>query len=267
MQLSISHKTHYTFKTPPAYGLQQLRLTPKNGNGQSITEWSLSVEGGEKQASYSDENNNKVHLITLEPGSRGVTIISEGVLDSKDNGGIIGPHGGFAPLWYFLKTTPLTLPGLHVDNLMKGFGPDDTGDIGAFHALSAQILGLVAYETGETDAMTTAEGAMALGRGVCQDHAHIFIAASRKMGAPARYVSGYLMMNDRVDQDATHAWAEVWIDGIGWTGFDVSNGISPDARYVRVATGLDYGQAAPISGITFGGDGESVHVDVHVQQQ
>ena len=74
------------------------------------------------------------------------------------------------------------------------------------------------------------------------------------------------MMNDRITQDATHAWAEIFIPHLGWTGFDVSNQISPDDRYVRVATGLDYSEAAPISGLTLGGQNESISVDVQVQQ-
>jgi transglutaminase-like putative cysteine protease len=74
------------------------------------------------------------------------------------------------------------------------------------------------------------------------------------------------MMNDRVEQDATHAWAEANIDGLGWVGFDVSNGISPDTRYVRVATGLDYSEAAPVSGTRFGDTRESLSVQVQVQQ-
>jgi transglutaminase-like putative cysteine protease len=86
------------------------------------------------------------------------------------------------------------------------------------------------------------------------------------MGYPARYVSGYLVMDDRVDQEAGHAWAEVHIEGLGWVGFDVSNGVSPDPRYVRVATGLDYGEAAPISGIVYGGRNESMVVQLQVQQ-
>ena len=102
---------------------------------------------------------------------------------------------------------------------------------------------------------------------MCQDHAHVFIAAARLMGYPARYVSGYLMMNDRVHQDASHAWAEAYVDMLGWVGFDVSNGISPDPRYVRVATGRDYREAAPISGLRFGAGGEAMSIDIQVQQQ
>lgn len=74
------------------------------------------------------------------------------------------------------------------------------------------------------------------------------------------------MMSDRVDQDATHAWAEIYIEHIGWVGFDVSNGYSPDERYVRVATGLDYKDASPISGLRYGPGGEDMIVTLQVQQ-
>jgi transglutaminase-like putative cysteine protease len=87
------------------------------------------------------------------------------------------------------------------------------------------------------------------------------------MEIPARYVSGYLMMNDRVEQDATHAWAEAWVHGLGWVGFDVSNGISPDPRYVRVATGRDYREAAPVTGISFGSVTGDLTVSLAVEQQ
>jgi transglutaminase-like putative cysteine protease len=102
--------------------------------------------------------------------------------------------------------------------------------------------------------------------GVCQDHAHIFITAMRLLGYPSRYVSGYLMMNDREEQDATHAWAEAHLDGIGWVGFDVSNGYSPDDRYIRVATGLDYKDASPMTGMRFGNNTEHLAVQLQVQQ-
>ena len=92
------------------------------------------------------------------------------------------------------------------------------------------------------------------------------IAAARLLGYPARYVSGYLLMDGQTHQDATHAWCEIWTKGLGWVGFDVSNGISPDARYVRVATGRDYADAAPILGIRHGQGAENLHVSLQVQQ-
>ena len=75
------------------------------------------------------------------------------------------------------------------------------------------------------------------------------------------------MMNDRIEQEASHAWAEAHIDGLGWVGFDISNGISPDERYVRVATGRDYRDAAPVTGISFGNTTQELEVAVAVEQQ
>ena len=128
------------------------------------------------------------------------------------------------------------------------------------------IIAKAPYEIGKTNIDTTAEEALTLGAGVCQDHANIFISAARQAGLAARYVSGYLMMNDRVDQDATHAWAEVHVDDLGWVGFDVSNGVSPDARYVRIAVGRDARDAAPVTGMRLGPSSEEMIVTLQVQQ-
>lgn len=266
MQLSISHKTTYRFERSLTYGLQQIRLTPKTPLNDTSLDWNISVKGGEIQVGYKDHHNNQVHLIALDQDANLIEIISEGSLEVQNTNGIIGPHKGFVPLWYFQKETPLTLAGKQVNRLLKSLGHTLDQSVDSFHKLSKTIAAHVKYKTGTTNSITTAEDALSLGTGVCQDHAHIFIAAARKAGFPARYISGYLMMNDRVSQDATHAWAEVYLQDLGWVGFDASNGISPDERYVRVASGLDYREAAPISGMTYGGGGESLSVNIQVQQ-
>jgi transglutaminase-like putative cysteine protease len=266
MRVKIRHRTEYHYDKPITHGLQQLRMIPKASAGQTILTWQTAVEGGSKAATFTDQHNNQVELLTIDPGARSVTIVCEGEVDTADTVGIIGQHGGFAPLWYFQRTTPHTRAGPRVRQLIRELGRDFENDTARLHALSALTLATVPYATGATDLSTTAEQALEAGQGVCQDHAHIFIAAARLMGYPARYVSGYLVMNDRVDQEAGHAWAEAHVEGLGWVGFDVSNGVSPDPRYVRVATGLDYGEAAPISGIVFGGHNESMVVQLQVQQ-
>ena len=118
-----------------------------------------------------------------------------------------------------------------------------------------------------TDAHTSAAEALADGKGVCQDHAHIFISAARTLGVPARYVTGYLVLGEQSRSDAHHAWAEAWVDGLGWVGFDVANRICPTERYVRLAVGLDAGGAAPVVGSRRGGQHEALDVAVDVQQQ
>lgn len=267
MRLAISHTTRYTFAGPVAHALQRLRLTPKATQGQSILDWSMEFENAHQELQYEDQHHNTVTLIAVEPGAQEVTVTCRGTVETQDHAGVIGRHAGHLPLWSFTGQTPLTKPGLRLRQLVRGLEFSDLRRLDFLHALSSAVRDTVAYVVGTTGVTTTAEQALEQGCGVCQDHAHIFIGAARSVGIPARYVSGYLMMNDRIDQEATHAWAEAHVDGLGWVGFDVSNGISPDPRYVRVATGRDYRDAAPITGIVFGSATEDLHVAVAVEQQ
>jgi len=269
MRLAVRHVTHYRFDPPLAHGLQRLRLAPKESHGQSIQSWTMDLQGARVECAYDDHNHNHVTLISVLPGTAEVVIACTGTVDTADRAGVVGKHGGRMPLWTFLQQTELTRPGARMKALAaaveRDHGRDDS--LALLHGLSQAVLDVVAYEPGHTDAATPAEAAVATGKGVCQDHAHVFIGCARLLGVPARYVSGYLMMNDRVDQEAGHGWAEAHIDGLGWVGFDVSNGISPDARYIRVASGRDYAEAAPVTGISFGAADSTLSVSLAVEQQ
>ncbi|HVR91403.1 MAG TPA: transglutaminase family protein [Novosphingobium sp.] len=267
MKLFIRHTTRYFFAQPVAHGLQRLRLTPKSTQGQSVADWTMTFEGARAEVEYEDHNHNCTTLISIDGGAREITIHCEGTVLTADNAGIIGQHAGHMPLWCFLTQTRLTRPGPRVRALAGGLDTSAGDPLAKLHVLSNAVIAAVEYRTGETGVETTAEEAVILGRGVCQDHAHIFIGAARQLGIPARYVSGYLMMNDRIDQQAGHAWAEAHVAGLGWVGFDVSNGISPDARYVRIATGRDYSEAAPITGVSYGAGKTDLEVRLAVEQQ
>lgn len=267
MKLQVRHTTHYAFTQPVVHAIQRLRLTPKETHGQRILEWRMRLDNARAELHYDDQHFNHVTLVSLDPGAREVTVTCEGLVETEDNAGVIGRHSGHLPLWSFLRQTALTRPGPRVRALLRDVAGPPAGEepVPFLHALSALIRDRIAYETGRTHAATTAEEAAVHGAGVCQDHAHIFIGAARASGIPARYVSGYLMMNDRIEQEATHAWAEAHVEGLGWTGFDVSNGICPDPRYVRVATGSDYRDAAPVTGISIGAAQEMLTVGVAVE--
>ena len=267
MRLAIRHTTTYRYDGPIVHGLQRLRLTPKETQGQSIVEWTMEYEGAHEELSYDDQNHNHVTLVAVEEGASQVIVTCRGTVDTQDQAGMIGQHAGHLPLWAFLSETRLTTAGPLVRELIAGVRRSEGGMVETLHNLSAQIRDAIEYRTGRTGVNTTAEEAIQSACGVCQDHAHVFIAAARALEIPARYVSGYLMMDDRIEQEATHAWAEAWVQNLGWVGFDISNGISPDPRYVRVATGRDYRDAAPITGISFGAASENLTVDLAVEQQ
>ena len=266
MLLNVNHISRYHYDDPVQYALQQIRLTPKQRAGQNVINWSIQVDGGHKELSFEDQHSNVVDVISIEPGTNALTITCKGQVELSDGSGVVGQHGGFAPLWLFQRSTMLTKAGAGITAMVRKLDDDSSTGLDRAHALSALVRENVAFTLGVTHSATTAEEALERGEGVCQDHAHVFLAAARLMGFPARYVSGYLMMNDRIEQDATHAWVEAYIDNLGWVGFDVANGYSPDERYVRVATGLDYREAAPISGMRFGNSVEKLSVELQVQQ-
>jgi transglutaminase-like putative cysteine protease len=265
MRLKIEHQTVYSFETPVSYGLQHLRKTPKSARFQNVLHWETHIDGGIKEVTFDDHHHNVIELVSFTPGTRSLTVTSRGEVELTDDSGIVGPHRGPAPLWLYLRETPRTQARTGVRALVREVAA--RSDLDGMHALSAAIRDRITFEVGASDAGWSAEDAVAAGRGVCQDHTHVFVACARRMGVPARYVSGYLMLDDQTAQTAMHAWAEAHVDGLGWVGFDVANGYSPDTRYVRVATGLDYTDAAPVSGQYAGGTGESLRVKIDVAQQ
>ncbi len=157
------------------------------------------------------------------------------------------------------------MPGDRI-RALSGDLPKDKERLALLHELMNSVHTAVAYMPGTTSVATNAESALEAGRGVCQDHSHIFLSAARLLKIPARYVSGYLLMEGIDEQTASHAWTEAHIDGLGWVGFDAANNVCPNDRYVRLATGLDYRDAAPISGVRLGGAVESLAVHINVGQ-
>lgn len=264
MNLKITHRTEYRYDAPVQYLLQRLRLLPQSGPTQTVLSWSLAIEGAREEVRFADQFGNDTRLVSVEGERNFITVEAAGEVVTRGTAGVVGPHQGYAPLWLFDGQTPLTTVGEGIRALVASIAEGDA--IARLHWLMTTIGERVAYTPGSTTVATPAEDALALATGVCQDHTHIFCAAARALGFPARYVSGYLMMNDTVEQAASHAWAEAHVLGLGWVAFDVANGISPDERYVRVATGRDYRDAMPVSGIRVGQAEEELAVTVTVEQ-
>jgi transglutaminase-like putative cysteine protease len=266
MLLSVRHVTSNRFERPVAHGLQRLRLKPKSTHGQVVESWTMDLAGIRFEAGYDDHHQNATTLVSVEPGTSEVRVSCSGLVKTADRAGIVGQHSGALPLWVLLRQTDLTRPGARMKALAARAGSDEDG-LGMLHRLAEAVHREMAFAPGSTDVKTAAEAALSQGSGVCQDHAHVFIGCARELGVPARYVSGYLLIEGRVEQDAGHGWAEAHVDGLGWVGFDVANAIAPDARYVRVASGRDYAEAAPITGLSWGAGNSELKVALAVEQQ
>ena len=272
MIFNILHKTVINYDYAPLSGIQKLRLTPRDEINQKILDWKIDFNGCSVELETYDYQGNKIQLCKTKNDVKKIVIKSYGRLKVKDNNGIVGSHVGNIPIdLYKFSSSNYTKPGRRVieivKNLMNMSKKEKKTELQLLNSLSKKILQKVKYLKGKTTVKTTAEEALKLGFGVCQDHVHIFLSATRLMGFASRYVSGYLMLNNTNIQEASHAWAEVYINNLGWVGFDISNGISPDIKYVKLAIGFDYMDVIPISGIRVGDLDEKIKTKITIESR
>jgi transglutaminase-like putative cysteine protease len=265
MLVSIRHTTHYTYDAVSSFAVQRLRLTPSDNRSQKVLSWAVEAEGIENAATYVDGFGNRIHLITHSKPYETLSITAAGEVETYDRDGMVGNIGEVANPRVFLRATPRTESSPAIDALADEV--HDRRPLDRLHHLLEGIASRVAYDVDATHSETSAAEAFAAGQGVCQDHAHILIAAARRLKIPARYVTGYLHVEGEASAVAHHAWAEAYVDDLGWVGFDPANHICPTERYVRLACGFDAASAAPITGARRGGGAESLRVDVIVRQQ
>jgi transglutaminase-like putative cysteine protease len=268
MRIRISHLTSYRYATPATSVIQRLRLTPRNHDGQYVARWRIDVSADCRLDQHEDAFGNITHAFTAEGPFGELTVTAEGEVETRDTQGIVrGAVERFPPSLYLREST-LTSPDAAIEAFAAA-SRESAGDnvLKVLHVMLERLHDDIAYDAASTYAATTAAEAFALKRGVCQDFSHIFIAAARILGIPARYVGGYFRRADGVnEQDAGHAWAEAFVPELGWVAFDAANGFCATDAHVRVAVGLDYLGAAPLRGTRYGGAGEALSVKVLVDQ-
>jgi transglutaminase-like putative cysteine protease len=267
MRLTIEHRTVYRFSQPQRRIVQLLRMSPQSFEGQAVVDWTIDVDCDARLKPGRDGYGNEIAMLYVDGPVEAITLAVGGEVLTDDRAGIV--YGAAEPLppLLFTRPTPQTLADEAIAAFAEQVGAASADPIGRLHRLKEALHERIAFETGDPDPHRTAAAAFAEKRGVCQDHAHAFIAAARVLGYPARYVSGYLFRPEAIGpQPAAHAWAEAHVEGLGWIGFDPANNQSPTDAYVRVAVGLDYRDAAPVSGARIGGGSETMRVEVAVAQ-
>ena len=264
MHLSIHHTTQYRYSEPARRVTQALRLWPAPGGGQRVHQWQVEIDGRRLRSTTTDGFGNPCATHTADGPVDGVRIDVRGQVETENRHGVLGQGIELLPPAFFRYETPLT----RVDDAIRELAAQargDGGEMACLHRLCNIVRDRLDYVQRQTTAETTAIEALAQGVGVCQDHAHLLTAAARSIGYPARYVSGYLCAWAAGIEAASHAWAEIHVPDLGWVGFDAANRICPDEHYVRIASGRDYRDAAPVRGIHQGGVSETLEVSVQVR--
>jgi transglutaminase-like putative cysteine protease len=260
MILTIRHDTHYRYEAMVHYSIQQLRLTPSSDAAQRVRRWTLDAPG--KLEVTSDAYGNVVHTLVLGKPHDEIHLHVAGEVETMPLlDGHLRDGPGPIPLEHFTCATPLTEVTPAILELASSVASPESP--GALLRLSERIVERVAYRSGITAVTSTAAEALALGNGVCQDHAHLMLACCRARGVPARYVSGYIDPGD-VPHAASHAWVDVWIQDEGWVSVDVTHAAFASGNYCRLAVARDYEAAAPVRGRRIGGLEEHLSVSVSV---
>jgi transglutaminase-like putative cysteine protease len=263
MRLSIRHATTYAYDPPAERCALRLRLYPPSFDSQRVIAWKVSVNDHVMPSLLSTATGDRESIWTSAAGGAEVAIVAEGEVETRDVAGMVKGLKDTVRPQVYLRPTPLTEADKRIEELAAGIAGAKPLD--RMHGLFNAVADAVAYKPGATSSSTTAAQALKAGQGVCQDHAHVFIAAARILKVPARYVVGYLLASD-AKLTETHAWAEAWAPDIGWVGFDPSNRLCPTDRYVRLGCGLDAADAAPIRGNVSGGPKERLSASVDIAQ-
>lgn len=266
MRLSIQHITTLSYDNPINEAHTEVRLKPSDAGGQRCLSFKLVTEPVNATVlAYADEFGNDVRYFDwLQPHTRLTIGVTSEVLTSAafDPG-----QRELTPLEDYDYRHPTAYAPAD-EAICRFAGPHvvDGDPLGTAQALMRAVFGAIKYERGATDVKTTADDVLSLGRGVCQDFAHLLIAACRCQGIPARYVSGYLY-DPRFfgDSAATHAWVDVFIPERGWVSLDPTHNCEQNERYVRVAIGRDYADVPPTRGVFKGNAKEMLDVRVVIR--
>jgi transglutaminase-like putative cysteine protease len=265
MILRVEHTTEFHYDEPIVEAYTELRLRPLERGGQHCSSFALMTEpAGIRVREHRDHLGNDIHYFdVLESHEKLVVTAMSEVMTPEYFGDRRQPTP--LELHDFRNPTQYSPFAEEIVDLTR-VAPRVGGGFDRASGLMALIGEVLAYEPGATHVQTRADEVLALGRGVCQDFAHVMLAACRSVGIAARYVSGYLY-DPTVEGDnaASHAWVDIWDDARGWIALDPTHDREQTQSYVRVAVGRDYADVPPTRGVYKGAAAETLSVRVSVQ--
>lgn len=264
MKLHIEHQTHFTFNKSVGYSIQQLRLTPQDGFGQRVNHWHLTVSGCATPST--DAFGNTIHTLVTDVFHQQVMITASGEIETDLDLPATADKLG---LPIYLRNTALTEPNLAIMAYAQSFlGAGTVVNTEVLNTLMGDIYQRIQLDHHADEAQQSAVDTFSAGKGLTQGMAHLFISCCRALNVPARLVHGYCF-NLGSNQLEDHSWADAWLNGKGWHSFDVANNTASNGVHVRLATGLDYRSACPVSSTMqdLGTEQLKVNFKVHAMSQ
>jgi len=273
MLLSIQHKTELSYAEPISESVMELRMAPRNDGQQTVRTFGLAVGPEAPVFEHLDWQGNRAHHFSIVDVHDKVVIVASSLVDT---------HLRRLRLEELTDTLPLPSLGHRNQDFLLSHGPvqrDPRLSQFAEHlgiltekrasvvllSVTERLRELVSYTKGVTTSATSVSDVLDLGKGVCQDYAHVALAIFRMLGVPSRYVSGYLFKPQSAELE-THAWVEAFVPSAGWIGLDPTHGEVASEAHVAVAAGRSYADVPPNRGVYRGGAEERIEVSVRIQR-
>lgn len=279
MYYSIRHKTRFRYDAPVSESIMEVRMQPRSEGNQRCVRFDLTTKPRAQLLTYRDYNGNHVHHFDVPGRYAELTITAEALIEVISPDPLPSTLGASAwdeidmldpgEFWDMLQPSRFARPTPLLDELAEQLDVCRRDDpLTLLREINSAIYSHFRYAPQTTHVDSPIDDALLTGEGVCQDFAHIMIALVRRVGIPCRYVSGYLFHrredHDRSEEDATHAWVEAMLPGLGWVGFDPTNNLITAERHIRTAVGRDYADVPPTRGVYKGNASSALDVGVVV---
>ncbi len=260
MLISIRHRLRIDFATASQRVLLHLLMTPQSGSTQQVVDWSLDLSAESRRVPIADGFGNQALFVSLSDLDKPLEITISGRIRTLSGNGVLGWQKAEPVPWLFHRVTPTTRVPASIWGKFRGEASRREDQLGAMHGLMARIHEMLGArsesEAGQSQSQSQTDGESTQTQSQDEvefipdqalEYARTFVGSARALGIPARFVSGYYLAEDDENVDSnTHAWAEAYIEGLGWIGFDSRLDMCPTDRHVRMAVGFDAETAAPI---------------------
>lgn len=287
MIYDVRHRTLIRYEQLVTEAHHVLHLIPRSFGRQRRIAAALTVEPEPSQLTVNEDYfGNVTHHLTIQVPHQELLIESNSRVEIATPGQPINP--GASPSWegiasalasgegkaigaqQYIYGSPQIAIGAAVRDYARASFKPNRPVLEVVMDLTERIFDEFEYQGGVSDVSTPVAHVLEIRKGVCQDFAHVEIAALRSFGLAARYVSGYLLTRPPPGQvkligsDASHAWISVWAGEQGWVDFDPTNGVIPGDEHVTAGWGRDYSDVSPTNGFIVGGGAHEVSVAVDV---
>lgn len=280
MYYTIRHITRFRYSAPISESIMEVRIQPRSEGNQHCLDFRLRTNPRSHIMTYRGEYGNRVHHFDIPNSHNALTITAEALVDltappllpeslNSRAWDELDALTATAEYWDSLMPSHFATPTPLLDELGRELDTRRRDDpLTVMRDLNSAINSAFEYTPNTTRVDSPIDEALRLRKGVCQDYAHITITLARQLGIPCRYVSGYLYQSvrsqDRSTGEATHAWVEAYLPGLGWVGFDPTNNTTTDERHIRVAIGRDYADVPPTRGVYRGKAESELAVSVRI---